>query len=105
MDGPTLEAIVAGGAAVAFTTGITQVIKKLMEAAKVSPAWIDALTPLVALAVGVLVVLLAAFGLDTLTRQDIVAGIFAGLFAGLAAIGLWTVTQTPDRVQVANKET
>lgn len=105
MEQSTLEAIVVGGGAVVFTTGLTQIVKRLLVAGKIAPVWIDAIVPLIALVLGVIIVLVASFGLDMLTRADIVGGIFAGIAAGLAAIGLWTVTQTPARIVEAEAKT
>lgn len=89
-----LSSLTQFGVASVLVAALVEAIKRVLALA---PEQQDRFGPLLALVVGVCVVLLAQFGLDLLSKQDIVTGIFTGIFAGLSAIGLYKVVQAPAR--------
>lgn len=96
LDAPTIAALttVAGGA---LLTAV--VVQLLLNALAMSPATQDRIGPLIAVAVGIVIVELATFTVvDGPTKADVFQGAVNGIFAGLSSMGIhnvWTKTVNP----------
>ena len=89
MDAPTLQALTTVAGATVLTAVIVQLILPLFSFA---PATQDRVGPLIAVAIGILVVLVATFTVVSgVGKADVVQGVVNGIFAGLAAIGVHNV--------------
>lgn len=96
MDAPTIEALRTVAGAAILTAVLVQL---LLNTLTLAPATQDRIGPLIAVAVGIVVVEIATFTILTgPNRTDVLQGVVNGIFAGLASMGIhnvWTKTDVP----------